>query len=330
MESRKKDHIKLAFDSVMNIIEQDNRFYYEPLLQAHPNDDVDSFSFLGKTMRNPLWISSMTGGTEQAGLINRNLAKACNEFGLGMGLGSCRILLDDNKYFDDFNLRPIIGNDLPFFANLGIAQIEKAVENNSVSDITDMIKSLSADGLIIHVNPLQEFIQSEGDMIRKPPIDTIRRFLDKFKFSVIVKEVGQGFGPESIIALMQLPISAIEFGAFGGTNFSRLEILRSNSSKTNLLDPFANIGNSAIEMVEHINNALIDNPNTNCKEIIISGGIKNYLDGYYLVNKINLAAVYGQASELLKYAVDDYKSLREYIKQQLIGYSLAKSYLKVK
>ncbi len=330
MENRKKDHIKLAFESVVNIEDQDNRFYYEPLLSAHPDETMKSFTFLGKTMKNPLWISSMTGGTKQAGHINKNLAKACNEFGLGMGLGSCRILLEDKKYFDDFNLRPIIGDDLPFFANLGIAQIEKAIDNNNVYAITEMVNSISADGLIIHVNPLQEFIQPEGDSINKPPLDTIRRFLDKFNSSVIVKEVGQGFGPESIKALFQFPLAAIEFGALGGTNFSRLEILRSNKENMELLNPFANVGNTAVDMVEYINKALLDNPNPECKEIIISGGIKNYLDGYYLVNKIKLQAVYGQASELLKFAVNDYKSLQDYIKGQLSGFRLANSYLRVK
>lgn len=330
MENRKKDHIKLAFESVVNIENQDNRFYYEPLLASHPDEIMKPFTFLGKTMKNSLWISSMTGGTKQAGHINRNLAKACNEFGLGMGLGSCRILLEDKKYFDDFNLRPLIGDDLPFFANLGIAQIEKAIENNNVYAITEMVNSISADGLIIHVNPLQEFIQPEGDRINKPPLDTIRRFLDKFNSLVIVKEVGQGFGPGSIKALLQLPLAAIEFGALGGTNFSRLEILRSNSVNMELLNPFANVGNTAIDMVEYINKALLVNPNPECKEIIISGGIKNYLDGYYLVNKIKLQAVYGQASELLKFAVNDYKSLHDYIKGQLRGFRLAESYLRVK
>jgi len=330
MEKRKEDHIKLAFESGLDIHNLDDRFYYEPLLSAHPNERVEPISFLGKAMKNPLWISSMTGGTEKAGHINRNLAKACNEFGLGMGLGSCRILLEDKKYFDDFNLRPIIGDDLPFYANLGIAQIEKALENNSVDRITEMVESLSADGLIIHVNPLQEYLQPEGDKLKNAPFKTIHQFIENFDLPIIVKEVGQGFGPESIKSLLRLPIAAMEFAAFGGTNFSKLELTRANDAKTELLNPFVKVGNTALEMMKHINTALKEIPNPRCKEIIISGGVKDYLDGYYLINKIRLSAVYGQASAFLKYAVGDYKELHDFIEQQLVGLRLAESYLRVR
>src|ERR1051325_3494522 len=112
--SRKKDHIGLAFKSQEGI-ENDSRFYYEPLLSAHPAA-LKPVMFLSKTMKAPLWISSMTGGTELAYTINHNLARACRDFGLGMGLGSCRILLEGDTYFKDFNLRHELGNDRPLFA----------------------------------------------------------------------------------------------------------------------------------------------------------------------------------------------------------------------
>ncbi len=330
MEKRKEDHIKLAFESGLNIQNLDDRFYYEPLLSAHPKERVEPISFLGKAMYNPVWISSMTGGTDKAGHINRNLAKACNEFGLGMGLGSCRILLEDEKYFDDFNLRHIIGDDLPFFANLGIAQIEKALENDSVRNITGMVKSLRADGLIIHVNPLQEYLQPEGDRLKNAPFKTIHQFIEVFDLPIVVKEVGQGFGPESIKSLLRLPLAAIEFAAFGGTNFSKLELARANDAKAELLNPFVNVGNTALEMMRHVNEALKEIPNPKCKEIIISGGVKDYLDGYYLINKIKLSAVYGQASVFLKHAMGDYKELHDFIQQQIVGLHLAESYLRVR
>ena len=74
-------------------------------------------------MNAPLWVSSMTGGTKEAGTINRNLARVCGQFGLGMGLGSCRIILHDDEYLSDFRLRKEMG-DFPLYANLGVAQIE--------------------------------------------------------------------------------------------------------------------------------------------------------------------------------------------------------------
>ena len=91
---RKKDHIELAFRSQIDKQDLDSRFYYEPLLSGHPErGSLPGFEFLGKSLKAPLWVSSMTGGTEMAKTINQNLARACKDFGIGMGLGSCRSIL---------------------------------------------------------------------------------------------------------------------------------------------------------------------------------------------------------------------------------------------
>jgi len=91
---RKKDHIDLAFRSQVEQMSIDRRFFYEPMLTAHPKKgSLPATPFLGKTFQSPMWVSSMTGGTAHASTINHNLAKACAEFGMGMGLGSCRGLL---------------------------------------------------------------------------------------------------------------------------------------------------------------------------------------------------------------------------------------------
>ncbi|HEY4784449.1 MAG TPA: hypothetical protein VIH57_00305 [Bacteroidales bacterium] len=329
MESRKKDHINLAFQSQTPINLLDSRFNYEPLLAAHPKG-LPPFTFLGKTFRAPLWVSSMTGGTELAAKINRNLAKACNEFGFGMGLGSCRVILEDDNYFADFDMRNIIGNELPFFANLGISQVEQLIEDNKVYKITELVKRLKADGLIIHVNPIQEWIQPEGDRIQHPPIDTIKRLLDFVHFPLIVKEVGQGMGPNSLYELLQLPLAAIEFAAFGGTNFAEIERLRDPSGNSHLIEPLSKVGADAYQMLEFVNNIVGEEKRIQCKQIIISGGIKSFLDGYYLIKKSRLEAVYGQASSFLKYAKEDYEQLRTFISAQIKGLEMAFAYLKVK
>ncbi|MEI6276499.1 MAG: isopentenyl-diphosphate delta-isomerase [Prolixibacteraceae bacterium] len=327
---RKSDHITLAIQSQTPVSVVDHRFYYEPMLSGFPDSNQAPIPFAGKTLSVPVWVSSMTGGHTLSGTINRNLAQACNEFGLGMGLGSCRRLLADDVYFEDFNLRPIIGDDQPFFANLGIAQVEELVEKKETDTLRRLIDRLQADGLIIHVNPLQEFLQPEGNVIRHSPVETIERLLERIDFALIVKEVGQGFGPQSIRSLMKLPLAAIEFGAFGGTNFSQIENSRQPDNQKSKYQPFVNVGVTADEMVELINEMVHNGDQFACNQLIISGGIRNFLDGYYLTQKSILPAIYAQASLFLQHSQGEYSELQQFISEQIEGFKMASSYLTLK
>ena len=326
---RKLEHIRLALESQTRLAEQDLRFNYEPMLAAHPENTDLSISFLGKTMRTPIWVSSMTGGTGVARTINATIARACREFGMGMGLGSCRKILFDKTHWADFDFRDEIGDDQPFWANLGIAQVEELLASGSIQAVTDLVGELRADGLIVHVNPLQEWFQPEGNRLKQTPLQTLQQLLEQVQLKIIVKEVGQGFGPESLRQLLQLPIEAIEFGAYGGTNFSKLELLRGDQQKLEASLPFTFIGHSASQMVGSINQILTDNPNPVCKQIIISGGIQNALDGYYLTSKSQLPAVFGMASAVLKHASESYESLAVFLRNQVEALRLANAYLKI-
>jgi isopentenyl-diphosphate delta-isomerase len=328
---RKKDHIDLAFLSQLSKDQIDNRFFYEPILNPHPENLTYPVMFLGKSLQLPIWVSSMTGGTKLAKKINYNLARLCNEFGMGMGLGSCRMILDNNDHFEDFNVRPLIGDHLPLFGNLGIAQIERIVDSDQIFKLTDLVELLSLDGIIVHVNPLQEFLQPEGDKINRKPIETITSLLEKTDIKIIVKEVGQGFGMNSLKALFQLPLAAIDFGASGGTNFALLELMRDTKDKLGLLSPITRVGHSAEEMVLFCNELKKNlGSRLQCQEIIISGGVTHFLDGYYLINKLNFNCVYGQASKFLQYAKEGYKPLATYMKKQAEGLVLSRSYLRLK
>jgi isopentenyl-diphosphate delta-isomerase len=273
----------------------------------------------------------MTGGTELAKTINLNLARACNEFGMGMGLGSCRSLLFSDATLPDFDVRKVIGSKLPLYANLGIAQLEKLVSRKELFLVDNLLHKLKADGLIIHVNPLQEWLQPEGDRIENAPIETIKAMLDYAGFPIIVKEVGQGMGYKSLKALFQLPVEAIDFAANGGTNFSRLELLRSESKKQEIFNPLAFVGHSAEDMIG-MSLQIIEELGTQrkCNQVIVSGGIQNFLDGYYVINKLPLPCVYGQASGFLKHARGSYEELREYVDAQIQGYQLANAFLKLR
>lgn len=320
-DDRKKDHIDLALRSRADLSQMDNRFYYEPLFGIHPNQDSKSpVAFLNHQFDFPFWVSSMTGGTEKAELINHRLAELCQEFNLGMGLGSIRPLLESNNRFKDFDIRKTIGQR-PLYANLGIAQLDEVLKQNQSHKLEDIIESLQVNGLFIHLNPLQEWFQPEGDRFTRSSLSVIEEYLSVSKTKVIVKEVGHGMGPESLKALLKLDIQGIEFGAFGGTNFSLLEQARAHKSSP---DPLSFVGHSALEMVGFVNALGAQ------KDFIISGGVSNMLDAYYLQNSLNSPSVIGFASQWLTPALESYEALKEYFKTLSQQYLVCEAYLKIK
>ncbi len=327
---RKKDHIAMALESGMSSVEGDRRFSYEPMLNGHTVEDLDlSIEIAGKTMRHPLWISSMTGGTEKANTINHNLARLCGEYGLGMGLGSCRQLLYEDKRLSEFDVKHLMP-DSPLMINLGIAQIEELIKTNELAVIDRLIEKLSADGLIIHINPLQEWMQPEGDRIKVAPITTVQKLLEQASYPVMVKEVGQGFGRESIEALLKLPIEAIDLAGYGGTNFSKLELLRSDAQRAESFKPVLRLGHTCEEMLGYITDMYqLQSAKIQCKKVVFSGGIKGFLDGYYFINRCPMPSIYAQASAFLKYAMD-YDKLKAFAELEIEGMQMSHALLKVK
>lgn len=333
LDQRKADHLFLTDQAQTISSKCDQRFDYEPLFATHPTADEwqRPTNFLGKTLRAPLWISSMTGGTKEANHINQNLARVAAEFGLGFGLGSCRSLLEGDSRLSDFDHRATLGNDLPFYANLGVAQIEQYQAQNAQDKIHALVEKLRADGLIIHINPLQEWFQPEGDRFTRPPLETIERFVASAPYKVIVKEVGQGMGPRSLAALMKLNLAAIEFGAFGGTNFAQLERLRGISDENHGEEGLHFVGHTASEMLTEVNQILDQNDTSlGCRSFIISGGIRSPLQAHVLLEKCREAAVYAQAKPFLDHARGDYELLRNFVRSQLLELEMARRFLVVR
>ncbi|MBT4790784.1 MAG: isopentenyl-diphosphate delta-isomerase, partial [Halobacteriovoraceae bacterium] len=252
---------------------------------------------------------------------------ACKDFGTGMGLGSCRHLLHDQARFDDFNIKPLMG-DAPLYTNFGIAQIEQLLIDKKISRLNTVTQSLKADGIIFHVNPLQEWVQPEGDKYIRPAIETITQALPLMDYPVIVKEVGQGFGPNSLKSLMSMPLAAIELAGFGGTNFTILEQARLtgvNSSKSLLKNEFGMIGHDAQQMIEWLNE--LNLCDCSCKEVIISGGIQSGLQGHALMSQLKFSSIFGMASTLLQYAQGEYQVLYDYMEQLKESLLVANSFL---
>jgi len=330
-ENRKTDHIDLSFKSQTNRDLVNHLFDYEPLFAAHPQAHATiPTNFLGKNLNYPIWISSMTGGALKASVINKNLAKLCSDFKIGMGLGSTRSLLDSDAFFEDFNLRPIIGQDLPFFINLGIAQLETLIENNSVAKINQLIEKLNACGLVIHINPLQEWFQPEGDRYQHPPIETIKKIIANRNFKVIVKEVGQGMGPKSLNALIDMEIDAIETASFGGTNFSVLEGLRrADLPMDSSMYALQKVGHTPSEMIDFLNNIYLHNSKAQKVSVIISGGLQNVVEGQYYRDLLKMNSLMGFGMRFLKHA-EDYTELKTFMQKEVDTLLMANAFLVAK
>lgn len=351
--AEKAQHTKGGFSgehAFGGILSHQSLFDYNPLNAfPRPEDEVKgSFKKVklnGKSLGMPLWISSMTGGTGEAGPINRSLAKVAGEYGLGLGLGSCRPLLESNDYFEDFNLRPLIGDEGILFANFGLAQLFTQWKRDKGQRIFDICASLQVDGLFIHLNPLQEWYQPEGDRWYENPVEILNSFCNEAqrkmpRLELGVKEVGQGMGLSALKALAELPFKVIEFGALGGTNFSLLESMRSpekglkNSENNTLSRPIelCTVGHSAGEMVRHVNSIRKDNANFQIDEklVVISGGIRSFLDGYYLIENLEGPACYGMAKPFLVHAQHSTDELRHFVEGQKQGLLMAQSFLTAK
>lgn len=313
-KKRKTAHIKLVDKSQISIKKLDNRFNYEPLLSSHNNKY--SYDFLGKKIGGPLFLSSITGGTNKSKKINKNISIASRELKLPMGLGSIRPLLDnpgDDSYHCGFMT----------FGNIGIAQL------NRVNEINIIIEKLKLDGLIIHINPLQEWCQPGGDKYTEAPIDTLKSYIPRINTKIIIKEVGCGFGPKSIKKLMELPIHVIDLSGFGGTSFTKIELLRHSNSFKNFYNPLTEIGESNTDMINYVNKYLQQGIG-NDKSFIVSGGINNFLDGYFYVNKLEGSTIYGYAARILKHAQKSADSLINFLNMEIEGYNLARSYLTIR
>jgi isopentenyl-diphosphate delta-isomerase len=336
---RKLEHLELTTKAQMDSALKDDRFFYEPLFGSFQKLNLEQ-SFLNKSLAYPLWISSMTGGTEKAFFINENLSRVCGQHKLGMGLGSLRPLLKDLSRLKDFDFRSKLGTSQPLLGNLGIVQIDELITTRSLDKIQSLVELLNLDGIFIHINPLQELNQPEGDFLKRPACEIIQEFCEaKPKYKIMVKEVGQGMGPKSLNFLLDLPIDGIEFAAFGGTNFAKLEALRSMS-----LNPYAElskVGQTAPQMIEILAKLLKqkDLSLLTCKNFIISGGVKNYLDGFYLlelfkkelgVKAQEVQMVYGQAKPMLDHASEGFAELEKFIQSQMQGFMMAKQFLTLK
>lgn len=253
--------------------------------------------FLGRTLRAPILISCMTGGSEQAGEINRVLAQTAQAHGLAMGLGSGRALLENPALLPTFDVRGE-APDAPILANLGAVQLNRGY---GIDECRRLVELLRADALVLHLNAVQEAVQPEGDTEFAGLLARIEAICAAAEFPVVVKEVGWGIDPHTVRKLFEAGVYGVDVAGAGGTSWSEVERHRAQEPwRARVAAAFAGWG---IETAQAVREARAAAPG---RLLIASGGLR---DGIDAAKAIALGAnLAGFASPFLRAAAQGFEA----------------------
>lgn len=225
---RKKEHLDISLTKDAAFEYKTNGFdKYDFIHYAITEVDIDkidlSVEFLGKKIAYPFFISCMTGGTTEAGNVNEKLAIAAEELKIPVGIGSQRQALENNEHHKTFEVLKREAPSVPKLGNIGAAQVANL---RDVSSINFLIEQIDASGFVIHLNPLQELMQQEGEPNFTGLLKKIEELTNSIDVPVVVKEVGAGIDEKAAKKLLDIGVNGIDVAGAGGTSWSKIEMLR--------------------------------------------------------------------------------------------------------
>ncbi|MCP4444852.1 MAG: type 2 isopentenyl-diphosphate Delta-isomerase [Myxococcales bacterium] len=272
IEKRKADHIEVAASGRADFVAQGTLLSSVQLVhQSLPEiaeSEIDlSVSFLGKTLRAPLLITGMTGGTEEAAAINRDLAAVAQEMGVGFGLGSQRAMAENPELASTYQIRDAAPEAL-IIGNIGAVQ----AKDYGVARIRELADAVGADAMAVHLNPAQEMIQSGGDRDFRGVLETIGELVADLGIPLIAKETGCGISPRAARTLYRAGVKFVDVSGAGGTSWTAVERHRAaeNSVQQRLGDEFWDWGIPTAASVHACAQAGL--------EVVASGGVRTGLD----------------------------------------------------
>ncbi len=272
-EERKARHIDIVLEenvaSTLDVGFSAIRLRHDALPEIALADVDIRTTFLGKALRAPFVISSMTGGTPRAAAINRNLALGAEAAGIALGLGSQRAALEDRRLTATYDVRRYAPN-IPIYANLGAVQLNYGV---TVDDTRRAVEEIQADGLYLHLNPLQEAVQRGGDTDFRGLAAKIGEVVRTLGVPVLVKGVGSGLSVRTARRLLELGVAAIDVAGAGGTSWARVEGRRSGDKlRERVGESFAGWGYPTAPAVVALRRAFPE------AIIVASGGLRTGVD----------------------------------------------------
>ena len=273
IQQRKKDHVDLTVNKDVFYRKSAGfdryDFVHNALPEVNPADVDLSANLLGREFSFPLFISSMTGGYTEAGAVNAIIAKGCQKFNLPFGVGSQRAMLEDPSQVESFSIVREHAPDAFIAANIGGAQLIGGLKKKHINLL---IESIRADAVIVHLNPLQELMQPEGDHDFEGIENGIRHLVQETDLPVVVKETGAGISGEVAQRVLEAGVKAVDVAGAGGTSWAKVENLRDR--QTNPQHQFDDWGIPTVDCILEVqklkNNFEFD--------LIGSGGIRTAFD----------------------------------------------------
>jgi isopentenyl-diphosphate delta-isomerase len=271
---RKYEHLHInltqnvQFESVTTGLEN-FRFIHQALPEVDAGSIDLSTVLFGKTLSVPLLLSPMTGGIKQAQRINRNLAQAAQKLGIAMGVGSQRAAIDNPDVADTFQIRDV-APDILLFANLGAVQLNYGY---GIKECRRAVGMIEADALMLHLNPLQEALQPEGQTDFSGLLRKIERICQRLPVPVVIKEVGWGISDTVARKLVDIGVAGLDVAGAGGTSWGEVERHRARSDNhRRVAKNFASWGIPTVESIQMVRRAAPDIP------LIASGGLRTGID----------------------------------------------------
>lgn len=316
IQQRKKDHLKIALSSESQIGVsgfENYRFVHNALPEIN-FDGIDlSTNFLGKKVSYPFFISCMTGGVANGKKVNRRLAAAAQKYGIAMGVGSQRAAIEHPELANLFKAREV-APDIPLMANVGLVQLNYGFGARQFQKCVDMIK---ANALVVHMNPIQEVIQPEGDRNFAKLLPKLKKVLPKLSVPVIAKEVGFGLSYDVAKRLYNAGVRIFDTAGWGGTNWSFVEGQRRKSSEK-LGQLFSQWGIPTTESIKQVSEFAKTKKDIT---LIASGGIRNGID---IAKAIALGAdLVGIAMPFAKAALESQESVEKLIERYALELKIA-------
>lgn len=306
-QNRKADHLRICLEQDIefhkNTTGLEKYHFQHCCLPELAWSEINlATTFLGKTLGAPLLVSSMTGGTDLAKVVNWRLAEVAEAYQLAMGVGSGRVILENPAVIPTFAVRSIAPT-IPLFANLGAVQLNYGY---GVDQCRKLVDILEADALILHINPLQECIQPRGDTNFSGLLEKITQLASKLPVPIIAKEVGNGISGAMAAQLIAAGVAALDVAGAGGTSWAKVEGERAeNPLQARLGETFRDWGIPTAECVVQVRAIAPQIP------LIASGGLRNGLEvGKAIALGADLA---GLALPFLKAATESTQATQELV-----------------